>query len=141
MEVAKAIRPLHWNCHPNHQQICRTWSRRCRDNVAVPVRRPTNSDFLAECARAENARPLRMSITRRATAVSPTWYECGVLNQTDEVELMRRRLEPAADRVQGKQKYAIEHGFENAIEEPRRYNDFSARTNTRYSASQSRAPT
>ena len=40
---------------------------------------------------------------------------------------MRRRLEPAADRVQGKEKYAVEHGFENAIEEPRRYNDFSAK--------------
>lgn len=43
---------------------------------------------------------------------------------------MRRRLEPAADRVQGKEKYAVEHGFENAFEEPRRYNDFSAKGNT-----------
>ncbi len=40
-----------------------------------------------------------------------------MVNQTDEVELMRRGLEPAADSVQGKEKSAVENGFENAIED------------------------
>src|SRR6266851_3233426 len=36
----------------------------------------------------------------------------------------------AADSVQGKKKSALGHGFENAIEAPRRYNDFQRTATT-----------
>jgi hypothetical protein len=50
MEVAKAIRALSTGTViRTANEFCKTWSRLCRDIVAVPVRHPTNSDFLAEC--------------------------------------------------------------------------------------------
>jgi hypothetical protein len=50
MEVAKAIRALSTGTViPTTNKFRKTWSRRRRDIVAVPVRHPTNSDFLAEC--------------------------------------------------------------------------------------------
>jgi hypothetical protein len=47
-----------------------------------------------------------------------------MVNQTDEVEFIRHSRQLAADSVHGKKKSAVGHGFENAIEAPRRYNDF-----------------
>ncbi len=55
---------------------------------------------------------------------SRTHSACGMVNQTDEVEFIRHSRQLAADSVHGKKKSAVGHGFENAIEAPRRYNDF-----------------
>ena len=116
MEVAKAIRALsRWNCHPNPPtDSARPDLAVTEIIVAVPVRHPANSDFLAEwvCRKRTTAPRVKSSGGPQSTC-----SECGVVNQTDEkVELMSRGLEPAADSVQGKEKSAIEHGFENAIE-------------------------
>jgi hypothetical protein len=53
-----------------------------------------------------------------------------MVNQTDEVEFIRHSRQLAADSVQGKKKSAVGHRFENAIEAPRRYNDFQRTATT-----------
>jgi len=68
-------------------------------------------------------------LTRIPKPFSRTHSACGMVNQTDEVEFIRHSRQLAADSVQGKEKSAVGHGFETAIEAPRRYNDFSANGN------------
>ncbi len=69
-------------------------------------------------------------LTRIPKPFSRTHSACGMVNQTDEVKFIRHSRQLAADSVQGKKKSALGHGFENAIEAPRRYNDFQRTATT-----------
>ena len=69
-------------------------------------------------------------LTRIPKPFSRTHSACGMVNQTDEVEFIRHSRQLAADSVQGKKKSAVGHGFENAIEAPRRYTDFQRTATT-----------
>jgi hypothetical protein len=55
---------------------------------------------------------------------------CAAIDQANEIELIGHSRQLAADSVQGEKKSAVEHGFENAIEAPRRYNDFQRTATT-----------
>src|SRR6266849_6613301 len=74
--------------------------------------------------------PSTPQLTRIPKPFSRTHSTCGMVNQTDEVEFIRHSRQLAADSVQGKKKSALGHGFENAIEAPRRYNDFQRTATT-----------
>ena len=69
-------------------------------------------------------------LTRIPKPFSRTHSACGMVNQPNEVEFIRHSRQLAADSVQGKEKSAVEHGSKNAIEAPRRYNDFQRTATT-----------
>lgn len=68
MEVVKAITtPSTGTVIQTANKILQDLVSPCRDIVAVPIRRPTNSDFFAECAQKVHDRSA-CQITRRSTA-------------------------------------------------------------------------
>ena len=65
----------------------------------------------------------------RPKPFSRTRLLCGVVNQTDQEQIMRHGRQLAADSLPSQKESAVEHGGENATEAPRRYNHFSANGN------------